>query len=61
MTEILPSFASLLKAASSSTARSFVRLRSLLHSLFPFRDINAHRILSLGNWLDRIMEGEMRD
>jgi len=61
MTEILPSFTSMPKPASNSVARSFVRLRSLLHSLFPFRDINAHRILSLGNWLDRIMEGEMRD
>jgi hypothetical protein len=61
MIEILPSFTSLLKAASNSAARSFVRPRSWLHSLFPFRDINTHRILSLGDWLDRIMEDEMRD
>jgi hypothetical protein len=59
MTEILLSFASMPKAAFSSAARSFIRLRSLLQSLFPFRDINARRILSLGDWLEGIMEGEM--
>jgi hypothetical protein len=59
--EILPSFTSLLKTASNSAARSFVRLRSLLHSVSPSRDTNVHRILSYGGCLDRIMEGEMED
>jgi hypothetical protein len=61
MIEILPSFTSLLKTASNSAARSFVRLRSLLHSVSPFRDTNVHRILSYGGCLDRIMEGEIGD
>ena len=61
ITEILPSFASMPKPASDSAARSFVRLRSLLHSVFPFRDTNAHMILSHGGCLDRVMEGEMRN
>jgi hypothetical protein len=61
MIEILPSFASLLKTASNSAARSFVRLRSLLHSIFPFKETNVHRILSHGGCLDRIMEGKMAD
>jgi hypothetical protein len=59
--EILPSFTSLLKTASNSAARSLVRLRSLLHSLSPFRDTNVHRILSYGGCSDRIMEGETGD
>jgi hypothetical protein len=61
ITEILPSFANMPKPASNSAARSFVRLRSLLHSVFPSREANAHRILSHGDCLDRVMEGEMRD
>jgi hypothetical protein len=34
-------------------------VRSSVHSAFPFRDINVHRILSYGSCLDRSMEGNM--
>jgi len=58
MIEILPFFASSPKTAFGTAAVSFVRLRSSVHSVLPFKDTSVHRILLSGGCLDRLIEGE---
>jgi len=45
---------------SSSAAVSLVRMSSSVHSAFPFKDANAHMILSYGDCLGRFMDGNLR-